>query len=431
MLLGEGERPRASGMQPAATQATNGLVIDLRHATAQLWASSADAIKAACGPHVPTGLVDEIDVLAWLTADALGRPLLHHDDTNVVGKRIAAQAARVEKKLQVEAESTRKAVGKARAAAAKKPELLPRVAAAEAMGEKARAVLLEKQYDAQLPATTVGEKRPASHWRRRESDETFAKAVKLEKAAAAAGAAAMAADVRRERLGNKYLKLPASSCHATRQKAHAAYEAAYAHCPVANDHWGAAVAAAHKAMVASSEARYAAEVAEAADAESEGEDVWEWDKFSEGEVREEVDSMILAVSMQVAGFAGCAGCAMLAFRRADHLAVYEDESLRNKYSSYHLGCPCREAFDHWDRSRPFEDTRIEGRHMASASGFRRPSDCAERCPRCAGSANGWLTLAGKREVIRAFQAGERARTVLREQREWLLLGLGADPRPAT
>ena len=95
MLLGEGERPRASGMQPAAAQATNGLVIDLRHATAQLWASSASAIKAACGPHVPTGLVDEIDVLAWLTADALGRPLLHHDVTNVVGKRIAAQAARV------------------------------------------------------------------------------------------------------------------------------------------------------------------------------------------------------------------------------------------------------------------------------------------------------------------------------------------------
>ena len=431
MLLGEGERPRASGMQPAAAQATNGLVIDLRHATAQLWASSADAIKAACGPHVPTGLVDEIDVLAWLTADALGRPLLHHDDTNVVGKRIAAQAARVEKKLQVEAESTRKAVGKARAAAAKKPELLPRVAAAEATGEKARAVLLEKQYDAQLPATTVGEKRPASHWRRREVDETCAKTAKLVDAATTSVKLVDAARARAWRLGEKVLKLPASSCHATRQKAHAAYEAAYAHCPVANDHWGAAVAAAHKAMVASSEARYAAEAAEAVDAESEGEEVWEWDKFSEGEIREEVDSMILAVSMQVAGFAGCAGCAMLAFRRADHLAVYEDESLRNEYSSYHLGCPCREASDHWDRSRPFEDTRIEGRHMASASGFRRPSDCAERCPRCAGSANGWLTLAGKREVIRAFQAGERARTVLREQREWLLLGLGADPRPAT
>ena len=153
--------------------------------------------------------------------------------------------------------------------------------------------------------------------------------------------------------------------------------------------------------------------------------MWEWDEFSEGEIREEVNSMILAVSMQVAGFADCAGCAMLAFRRADHLAVYEDESLQVEYSSYHLGCS--EFLDHWDRSRPFEDTRIEGRHMASASGFRRPSDCAERCARCAGSADGWLTLAGKREVIRAFQAGERARTVVSEQREWLLVGLGADP----
>ena len=227
----------------------------------------------------------------------------------------------------------------------------------------------------------------------------------------------------------------ASSCHATRQKAHAAYEAATAHHQVALNDMDAAVAAAHEAMVASSEAmvasseaRYAAEAAEAVDAESEGEEVWEWDEFSVGEIREEVNSMIIAVSMQVAGFADCAGCAMLAFRRADHLAAYEDESLQDQYSSDHLGC--REFLDLWDRSRPFEDTGIEGRHMASASGLRRPSDCAERCARCAGSADGWLTLAGKREVIRAFQAGERARTVVSEQREWLFFGLGADPRPA-
>ena len=47
-------------------------------------------------------------------------------------------------------QSTRKAVGKARAAAAKNPELLPKVAAAEAVGEKARAALLEKSYDPKL-----------------------------------------------------------------------------------------------------------------------------------------------------------------------------------------------------------------------------------------------------------------------------------------
>ena len=145
---------------------------------------------------------------------------------------------------------------------------------------------------------------------------------------------------------------------------------------VAQDDMEAAVAVAHEAAAAESEAKAAAEAAEAVDAESEGEEVWEWDKFSKGEIREEVDSMILAVSMQVAGFADCAGCAMLAFRRARHLSVYEDESLRDQYSSYHLGC--REFLDHWARSLPFEDVSIEGRHMASASGFRRPSDCA-RC----------------------------------------------------
>ena len=39
MILGGGERPWASGMQPAAAQAANGLVLDVRHAIAQLWAA--------------------------------------------------------------------------------------------------------------------------------------------------------------------------------------------------------------------------------------------------------------------------------------------------------------------------------------------------------------------------------------------------------
>ena len=323
MLLGSGERPRASGMQPTADQATNGLVLDVRHTVAQLWASSADAVKAACGPHVPTGLVDEIDVLAWLTADVLGRPLLHADDTNAVGKRIAAHASRVEKRLRVEAESMRKTVGKARVTAAKKPELLSKVAAAEVAGEKARAVLLEKPYDAQLPATTVGEKRPASHWRQREVDETCAKAVKLANAAMTSCELTAAAAACCKRLGNKVLKLPSGS--QAQQKAHAAYEAATAYHQVALNDMEAAVAVAYEAAAAASEARAAAE---AVDAEFEGEEVWVgWDPVDASRIREEVDSMILAVSMQVAGFADCAGCAMLAFRRAVHLSVYEDESL--------------------------------------------------------------------------------------------------------
>ena len=75
MLLGDGERPARSGMKQAATEATNDLILDLRRAVAELWGARADAIKAACAPHVPTGRVDEMDALAWLTADALGHPL--------------------------------------------------------------------------------------------------------------------------------------------------------------------------------------------------------------------------------------------------------------------------------------------------------------------------------------------------------------------
>ena len=63
MLLGDGERPARSGMKQAATEATNDLILDLRRAVAELWGARADAIKAACAPHVPTGRVDEMDAL--------------------------------------------------------------------------------------------------------------------------------------------------------------------------------------------------------------------------------------------------------------------------------------------------------------------------------------------------------------------------------
>ena len=102
---------------------------------------------------------------------------------------------------------------------------------------------------------------------------------------------------------------------------------------------------------------------------------------------------------------------MLALRQADKLSVYDDDF--DQYSSYHLGC--REFLDLWVQSRPFEDTSIEGRHMAAACGFGRPDDCAVRCARCTGSVDNWLTLAGKQEIVKAFQAGERARIVVREQ----------------
>ena len=92
MLLGDGERPARSGMKQAATEATNDLILDLRRAVAELWGARADAIKAACAPHVPTGRVDEMDALAWLTADALGHPLMHADELSFTRCRLTPSA---------------------------------------------------------------------------------------------------------------------------------------------------------------------------------------------------------------------------------------------------------------------------------------------------------------------------------------------------
>ena len=93
MLLGTGERSVASGIAAVASEGTYGLVIAVRGAASKLWDDRQDEIKAACAPQ----LIDDIDVTAYLIADALGRPLMHADDTNAVGKRIATTAKRVRK----------------------------------------------------------------------------------------------------------------------------------------------------------------------------------------------------------------------------------------------------------------------------------------------------------------------------------------------
>ena len=76
MLLGDGERPRASLAGSAASEATSGLLIDARFAIDKLWGSRQDEIKSACAPQQ----IDEMDCYGYLLADALGRPLLHSED---------------------------------------------------------------------------------------------------------------------------------------------------------------------------------------------------------------------------------------------------------------------------------------------------------------------------------------------------------------
>ena len=100
MLLGSGEHPIASGMPRAASAITNGLILDAVEACNALWparkAGRKEEIKASCAP-VP---VDGMDVLAYIVADALKKPLLHSEDTNAYGKLVASQHTRAVAQLK-------------------------------------------------------------------------------------------------------------------------------------------------------------------------------------------------------------------------------------------------------------------------------------------------------------------------------------------
>ena len=89
MLFGDGEKPRASRLNGVTSPCTNRLVVVVRRVVNQLWKAREHDIRRSCGPYLPTGLIDEVDVLAYAVADVLGRPLLHPDDTNLFGKRVA------------------------------------------------------------------------------------------------------------------------------------------------------------------------------------------------------------------------------------------------------------------------------------------------------------------------------------------------------
>ena len=113
MLLGDGERPRATGWGRAVAKCTIGFLLVVRAVVRQLWEAREDDIKAKCAAFMPTGLIDEMDVLAFVLADALGQPLLHPDDTNLFGKRIATRATRAQKDVYKEERRTADAVRKA------------------------------------------------------------------------------------------------------------------------------------------------------------------------------------------------------------------------------------------------------------------------------------------------------------------------------
>ena len=114
MLLGDGERPRASDKGKAASSGSQQLVVALRDAAHTFFEANEEAVKAACKGSVR--LIDEMDVLAYLTADVFGRPLLHHDDANALGKCVASQASRADPKIKAAEKAVSDAVRRATAA---------------------------------------------------------------------------------------------------------------------------------------------------------------------------------------------------------------------------------------------------------------------------------------------------------------------------
>ena len=155
MVLGHGERPVASGMVEISNCSTYGFVVALREAAGELWRDHEEEIKLAAAPR----LIDEVDLIGLLAADVRGRPLLHEDDSNGVGKRVLTHATRASKAIKDAEKRASDAVRRAQDAAAGDPSKLPRLVAAEAKAEADVLAVHEKPTPKlELPTRTVGKR---------------------------------------------------------------------------------------------------------------------------------------------------------------------------------------------------------------------------------------------------------------------------------
>ena len=410
MFIGEGERPVASGSQPVAEQATNGLVIALRAAVSELWMVKAGAIQASCQPHVPTGLVDEMDVLGWLTADALGHPLLHADDTNGVGKRIASQALRVEQKLKEINQTTRKAESREKAAASKKPELHKTVGAATAAGEAARSTHLEKPYDPKLPAVTVGDKRSEGAWYSRAVRVTSAKAAKTAAQLNAAEAQLDAVDFKWQQAQEQYLALPLDDPGDARTASRV--ECLEAHRLAAMEEFTGCINRATEAQIEAINAKFAQDRHNImAAAGSTSEEPWEWDECSMPELRVVAEHMLMAVEMAVGlGWADCAPCMYRTVQRAEDIGMdvseRREQQWREKWGMQQI-CLTPELSAAWRRSKllgDYDGPLCEDLPRFDGEAWLMAVAQAPRCQRCSGSRKDVLTKAGQAAAEQAAVA---------------------------
>ena len=165
MFLRGESAPRASRLDPAAIEATFGLIIDVNTAVREMWGAHADTIKRRCAPSMPKGLLAMQEVFGYVLADVLGRPLVPADKAMSVGQngdnalRTLNGTKSRKGLLPAVREASAEAVRKAKRAAAANPSLVPRVAAAEAAGKASIAAVLARPAPLDLPNETVGKRK--------------------------------------------------------------------------------------------------------------------------------------------------------------------------------------------------------------------------------------------------------------------------------
>ena len=151
MFLLGAEAPVASGGDAVAKTATYGLILAAVEAVEVLWKQRGDEIRQRCAPTLPTGLIDKQEMLGYVLADALGRPLLPPEAARPVGRNGGNAATTAAKQLKA-----------ARRAAAEARRARKRTAEKVKSAEDAVAAVLDWGVELKLPYATVGRKRAAS-----------------------------------------------------------------------------------------------------------------------------------------------------------------------------------------------------------------------------------------------------------------------------
>ena len=171
MFLGSAGAPHASNLGRLASGAFLELIVAANVAKARFWKLHGAACVLACAPL----LIDAQEVLAYLLADVLDRPLLPKEDTRSVGQCAYNGAAKAKNVLRVKA----------------KKEV--EEACWRALQAKPTSLASQLPYDLKLPQATVGQKRTVVQWAVRDELAAGAKASKATARKASAGTEYLAA----------------------------------------------------------------------------------------------------------------------------------------------------------------------------------------------------------------------------------------------